>query len=68
MGPVGLEQLEFFALELGKYYCIRLCLLSSVYKYKPVRMKFGSNVYEHKISDEVDFGSSYTRSVSVSWP
>ena len=71
MGIIGPEQLELFALELGKNCCIRLCLLSSIYsiyKYKPISTKLGHNVYEHKISDEFDYGSSHTRSVSVTCP
>ena len=68
MGQIGPEQLELFALEMGKNCCIRLCLLSSIYKYKPISTKLGHNVYEHKISDEFSYGSSHTRSVSVICP
>ena len=67
MGPIGPEELELFALELGKIY-IRLCLLSSIYKYKPISTKLGHNEYDHKISDEFDYGSSHDRSVSVNCP
>ena len=63
MDPIGAEQLELFALEFGKNCCIRLCLLSNIYKYK-----LGHNVYKHEISDEFDYGSSHTRSVSVICP
>ena len=45
MGPIGPEQLELFALELGKI-ASRLCLLSSIYKYKPISTKLGHNEYE----------------------
>ena len=48
MGPIGPEQLELFALELGQNGCIRLCLLSSIYKYKPISTKLGHNEYEHR--------------------
>ena len=67
MGPIGPEQLELFALELGKIaaFDFSLCLLSSIYKYKPISTKLRHNVYEHKISDEFDYGSSHTRSVSI---
>ena len=68
MGPFGSEQLELFALELGKIAAFNFVLLSSIYKYKPVSTKLGHNVYEHKISDEFDYGSSHTRSVSVICP
>ena len=46
MGPTGPEQLELFA--LGKNYCIRLCLLSSIYKYKEISTTLGHNEYEHR--------------------
>ena len=59
MGPVGLEQLEFFAPKLGN-----TAAFDFVY-YKPISNKLGHNVYEHKISDEFDYGSSHIRSVSV---
>ena len=47
MGPIGLEQLELFAFELGKI-ASRLCLLSSIYKYKTISTKLGHNEYEHR--------------------
>ena len=65
MGPIGPQQLELFALEFGKIAAFDFCLLSSIYKYKPINTKLGHNVYEHKISDEFDYGSSHTRTVSV---
>ena len=68
MGPIGLEELELFALELLKNCCIRLCLLSNIYKCKPISTKLGHNEYEHKNSDEFDYGSSDTRSVSIIYP
>ena len=64
MGPIGLEQLELFGLEL----CKIAALLSNIYKYKPISIKLGHNEYEHKISYEFDYGSSHTRSVSVICP
>ena len=67
MGPIGPEQLELFGLELGKIAAFD-CLLSNIYKYKPVSTKLGHNEYEHKISDEFDYGSSHTRSVGVLSP
>ena len=51
-----------------KNCCIRLYLLCNVYKYKPISTKLGHNEYEHKISDEFDYGSSHTRSVGVLSP
>ena len=64
MAPIGPEQLELFALELGKIaafdfvYCL-------AFTNKPISTNFGHNVYKHKISDEFDYGSSDTRSVSL---
>ena len=55
MGQIGPEQLELFALELGKIAAF-VCLLFSIYKYKPINTRLGHNVYEHKISDEFDYG------------
>ena len=51
-----------------KNCCIWLCLLSNIYKFKPISTKFGHNEYEHKIPDEFDYGSSDTRSFSVICP
>ena len=48
MGPTGPEELELFALELEKNCCIRLGLLYSIYKYKPISTKLGHNEYEHR--------------------
>ena len=47
MGPIGPEQLELFALELGKIASVD-CLLSSIYKCKPISTKLGHNEYEHR--------------------
>ena len=58
MSPFGSEQLELFALELGKIAAFN-------FVYSLASTKLGHNVYEHKISDEFDYGSSHTRSVSV---
>ena len=57
MSPIGPEQLELFALELGKIATFNfvyslastnICLLSSIYKYKPISTKLGHNEYEHR--------------------
>ena len=52
MGPIAPEQLELFALELGKIatfdFVSRLCLLSSIYKYKPISTKLGHKEHEHR--------------------
>ena len=39
-----------------KNFCIRLCLFPSIYKYNSISTKLGHSVYEHKISDEFDYG------------
>ena len=66
MGPIGPEQLELFALELGKIAAFNF--LTNIYKYKPKSTKLGHNEYEHKISDKFDYGSNHTRSVGVLCP
>ena len=61
MGLIGPEKPELLALELKKNCIISLCLHSSIYKYHPIRTKLGQNIYDHKISDEIDYGSNRTR-------
>ena len=39
-----------------------------MYKYQPVSTKLGQNIYDHKISDEFDFGSNRTRTTGVICP
>ena len=67
MGPIRLEQLKLFALELGNIsafnFVYSIAPTNCTYKYKPISTKLGRNIY--KISDEFDYGSSHTRSVSV---
>ena len=58
---IGPEYLELFALELGKI--AELCLHSSIYKYHPISTKLGQNEYDHKISNEIYYGSNWTRAV-----
>ena len=50
MDQIAPEQLELFALELGKIatFDFGLCLLSSIYKYKPISTKLGHNEHEHR--------------------
>ena len=66
MGPIELEQLELFALELLKIAALDF-VYSNMYKYEPISTKLGQNDYELKISYEFDYGSN-TRSVSVICP
>ena len=68
MGPIGPKQVELLAVEFGKIDAFDFVLLSSIYKYNPVSTKLGHSEYDHKVSDEFDYGSSHTRSVSVICP
>ena len=67
MGQIEAEHPEVFALEFGKI-AESDCLHSSTYKYWPISTKLGQNVYEHKISDDFDYGSNRTRTVRVTCP
>ena len=44
------------------------CLHSSIYKYQPICIKLDKNIYDHKISDEFDYGSNRTRWTGVICP
>ena len=68
MSLIALEQLELFALELGKNCYIRVRLLSSIYKYKPISTKLGHNEHEHRSQMSLIMGQVITRSVSVICP
>ena len=68
MGQIGPEQLELFALELGKIAVFDFVYSLPPTNINPISTKLGHNVYEHKISDEFDYGSNHTRSVSVICP
>ena len=65
MGPIGPEQLELFGLELWK-----IAAFDFVYSLisTNINQSAPNNEYEHKISDEFDYGSSHTRSVGVLSP
>ena len=43
-------------------------LHSNIYKYQLIGTKFGQNIYDHKISDEFDYGSNRTRIKGVICP
>ena len=47
MGPNGPEQLSYLLLNWEKLLHL-ICLLTSIYKYKPISTKFGHNEYEHR--------------------
>ena len=44
------------------------CLHSSIDKYQPISTKLGQNVYDHKISDNFDYGSDRTWTTGVICP
>ena len=63
MGPIGPEQVELFALELGiiaAFDFVYSLASTNINQLAPNLV----NVYERKISDEFDYGSSHTRSLS----
>ena len=43
-------------------------LHSSIYKYQPISTKLGQNIYDHKMSNEFDFGFNWTRTTRVFCP
>ena len=47
---------------------IWLCLNSIIYKFWPISTKLCQSVYDHKILDEVDYGTNQTRTVWVVCP
>ena len=47
---------------------IWLCLHSSICKYWPISTILGNNIYAHKVSDELDYGSNWTRTSWVICP
>ena len=47
MDPIGPEQLELFAVELGKIAAFDF-VYSSIYKYKSISTKLGHNEYERR--------------------
>ena len=49
MGQIEPEHPELFG-KIAEYDC----LLSIIYKYRPISTKLGQNVCDHKISDEFD--------------
>ena len=44
------------------------CLHSSINKYQPISTKLDQNIYDHKIWDELDYGSNRTRTSGVICP
>ena len=64
MGPIGPEQLELFALELGK-----IATLDFIYSLASTNINQSApNLVTMNMSIEFDYGSSLTRSVSVICP
>ena len=58
MGPIGPEQLELFGLKLWK-----IAAFDFVYSLISANINQSAPNYEHKISDEFDYGSGHTRSI-----
>ena len=67
MGQIEPEHPELFALEFGKIAESDF-VYTSIYKYWPISTKLGQNVYDHKILDELNYGSNRTRTVTVICP
>ena len=67
---IGQEHLELFALEIKKKkICyVSLYLHSTIHKYQPINAKLGQNIYDHKILDEVDYGSNRITTNGVDCP
>ena len=61
MAQIELEHPELFVLEFGK-------IAEYDFVYKPISTKLGQNVCDHKISNEYDYGSNWTRIVRVTCP
>ena len=68
MGLIGPEQPVICPCIKKKDCYISLCLLSSIYKYEPIGTKLGQNIYDHKISNEFDYGSNWIRTTAVVCP
>ena len=63
MGQIESEQVELFALEFGKIAESDFVYTQASTNIIPINTKLGENVYDHKISDEFDYGSNRTRTV-----
>ena len=60
LGQIESEHPKLFALYLEKLRNLTLFTLY-VYKYRPINIKLGQNVYNHKTPDDFDYGSNQTR-------
>ena len=63
IGQIEPEHPELFALEFGKIAKYDFVYTLIVYKYWPISTKLGRNVFDHKVSDEFDYGSNWTRTL-----
>ena len=63
MGQIELEHPELFALEFGKNVENDFVYTVSSTNINQSAPKLGQSVYDHKISDEFDYGSNRTRTV-----
>ena len=59
MDQIEPEHPELFALEFGKI-AENDFVYTIIYKYLPISTKLGQSVYDHKISDEFDYGTNRT--------
>ena len=68
MTLIGLEYPELFAPELGKIAEFDFVYTLASTKCSPTSTKLSQNEYDHKISDEVDYGCNQTRPVQFICP
>ena len=62
-GQIESEDRELFAFKFGKIADYDFVYTLIIYKYLPISTKLGHNIYDHKIIDEFDYGSNWTRTV-----
>ena len=68
MGQIESDSPELFALEFGKIAESDFVYTLASTNILPIHTKLGQNVYDHKISDDFDYGSNRTRTVWVICP
>ena len=61
------ELFELSILELENFPYLTLFTLY-ICKYWPISSKLGHNIYAHKVSDEFDYGTNWTRTFRVICP
>ena len=68
MGQIESENWELFALEFGKIAESDFVYTPASTNIEKINTKLGQNVYDHKISDEFDYGCNQTRTLRVVYP